>query len=80
MKNEFGRRHYLLCSTAKSDENHYSVDLHFLFKAKNNYYLKERWIIHKMVMVFWEKRHFFSNGFEVDDNDSAFFIQAILHS
>ena len=34
------------------------MDLHFLFKAKNNYYLKERWIIHKMVMVFWEKKDF----------------------
>lgn len=56
------------------------MDLHFHFKAKNNFYLKERWIIQKMVKVFWEKKYFLSICLEVDDNDSAFSIQAILHS
>ena len=56
------------------------MDLYFHFRAKNNYYLKERWIIHKMVMVFWDEKQFLSNYLEVDDNDSAFSIQAILHS
>ena len=41
---------------------------------------EKRWIFHKMVMVLWEEKHLLSNCLEVDDNDSAFSIQAILHS